>query len=157
MTRRRLQRLWPPQPLSCELARESVSVRMDGERPAAPRRALAAHLATCRDCRAFEAGASTLAERRLSVRAPRPVPTDLAASLALLLPTGSTVAAVRPPTQRRRAIRWRRASQWAAAVTMAVAAVVAFPLAASSHPRMVPSRQPTPCTASLDSRGARAG
>ena len=49
--------------VACDQARESISVALDGELVEVDRVRLAAHTASCADCRAFEAEARALARK----------------------------------------------------------------------------------------------
>jgi RNA polymerase sigma-70 factor, ECF subfamily len=73
----------------CEVAREALSARLDGERQHVPSRRVEAHLESCRDCRAWLSGAAEQARRLDAVRVgPGP---DLAAKImatAGVEPTG---------------------------------------------------------------------
>jgi hypothetical protein len=137
--------------LRCHDAQEAVSARLDGERLTVPTAALGAHLDGCRACRDFETDVMALG-RRLSLRAPRPAPAELL----------NTLVAVLEPAPRPRfwsARQWRsdhgpssglaRVTGWAAAVVPAGLVAVALPLGVGSHPNLVPTRPPTPCTVGL--------
>ncbi len=51
---------WDDRGVLCEVARESLSARLDGEREPVPSRTVDAHLASCADCRAWWSAASAL-------------------------------------------------------------------------------------------------
>lgn len=143
----------------CEDAQEAISARLDGERLLFPRPALDAHLVSCQACRDFEAGAVALG-RQVRLRAPRPAPEDLLATLVPLLePVGRSVfASVR---QRRLDTGSRfspvHAAGWAATTVPATLAAVAISLGVGTHPHMVPTRPPSPCTIGLIPRHLQHG
>lgn len=68
--RRLLQRLG--RPVSCVVARESASARLDGEPPGVSTRRLRQHLADCPPCARFVAGCETLRDH-LSALSPPPL------------------------------------------------------------------------------------
>jgi predicted anti-sigma-YlaC factor YlaD len=110
--------------MRCDVAREALSARLDGELPQLEEAALDAHLETCASCRAY---APTLAglHRNLRVRAAEPVP-DLTGQIMALtadqLPTRRTA-----PTG---AIEWARYGLFTVAFTQLV---LALPLIIGEH------------------------
>jgi len=138
----------------CEGAREAISARLDGERSPLPVTSLDDHLATCRVCREFEAGAQAL-RREAGLRETRAVPAGLVATLVPLIESEDRrVFAL----HRRCQGSWRprlagaRVAHWAAAIMPVVAISVAVPLGVGMRPRLVPSRPATPCTIGLVAR-----
>jgi hypothetical protein len=120
------------------------------------------HLAHCQECRDFEMAAVALG-RPARLRAPRPVPEDLVTKLVPLLepaPLG-LVAAVRrwrwreAPGSGWASGGWASTARWAGALAPAVAAV-AISIGVGSHPHMVPTRPPSPCTVGLVAHHATA-
>ena len=145
---------------SCDEAQEAISARLDGERPPPAGAALDAHLVSCQACRSFESGAVALG-RSVRLREPRPVPDNLVATLVPLLgpePTGLW-ASVRkrrwgPP---RYGLYWASTARWAGAVVPVALAVVGISLGVGSHPHLVPTRPPSPCTIGLVARQPQDG
>lgn len=126
--------------LDCSTAREALSALLDSEPAPAGAEALAAHLASCAPCRAFEAAIGSLT-RQLRLR-----PAELAPQLTPLL-----TARLRAAQRSRRVGRVARA----AAVTLAAAAAPLGALAVTAQPVVHASHATTPCTARLASvRGA---
>jgi len=137
-------------PVACQEAVEAISARMDGEALPVAARDLDAHLASCAACRHFAAEAVALG-RQVRLRPARPVPVDLTPKLAALL---EAPAPALPREWKSRFARgagpgWAGRAQWAGA-TMSVAFVaLAISLGVGSHPRLVPTRPPSPCTVGL--------
>ena len=114
--------------VSCEEAKEAISARLDGEPPPLTRPALGYHLATCQACRDFEVEAVAIGRRGL-LRAPRPVPDGLVASLVPLLepaPSGLLAAARRRRWERASGFGWTSTARWAGALVPAATAVAAI-------------------------------
>lgn len=145
----------------CAEAQEAVSARLDGEPSSMAGSALDLHLARCQECRDFEMAAVAFG-RRARLRAPRPVPEDLVAKLVPLLEPArpGLVAAVRQWRGRAgpgsgwagsgwAATGWASTARWAGALAPAVAAVIAISIGVGSHPHLVPTRPPSPCTVGL--------
>jgi predicted anti-sigma-YlaC factor YlaD len=141
--------------VSCDEAQEALSARLDGERAPVAGPALEAHLASCPACRNFVTGAGAL--RCLArLREPRTAPDNLVATLMPLLgpaPTG-LLASVRkrrwgPP---RYGLGWAGKARWAGAVVPVALAVAGISLGVGSHPHLVPTRPPSPCTIGLVAR-----
>ena len=140
--------------VTCEGAKESISARLDGERHPLAEPALAHHLAGCRACRDFEADAVAIGRRAL-LRAPRPVPGDLVASLVPLLeasPTGLLATKRHRHRARAPSFGWTSSARWAAALVPAATAIVAVSVGVGSNPHLVPTRPPSPCTVGLMAR-----
>jgi Putative zinc-finger len=133
--------------VACTEVRLAVSAGRDGERSLLSARTVDRHLTGCPACRSFRSELDGIVPVfRLS--APRPVPDRLVAMLAEELPTGGSATQTgRLPNAR----GWSAAPRWAT-IAPAVVAVVALPLGAWSHPHVVPSRQPTPCTIGIHGR-----
>jgi anti-sigma factor RsiW len=140
----------------CEEAREAISARLDGETSPVSERAIETHLSACGSCREFHALAPSL--NRLSLRAsksPPPALTPLLTTQMLQLDRSPAYHSHRAredgrssvPKQKRRP----RAgvARWAAGLVPAIAVAVVLPLGAAVHTRVVPTRDPTPCTARL--------
>jgi predicted anti-sigma-YlaC factor YlaD len=145
--------------VTCEEATESISARLDGERHPLAEPALAQHLAGCPACRDFEADAVAIGRRAL-LRAPRPVPGDLMASLVPLLepsPTGLLATKRHRRRERPPSFGWTSTARWAGVLVPAITAVAAISLGLGSHPHLVPTRPPSPCTAGLVARHLRSG
>jgi predicted anti-sigma-YlaC factor YlaD len=163
MTRPFDRRTRPKPGLSCRHAQEAISARQDGEPLPVRMAALDAHFTVCPACRALrDRVASTLPDQRLSLRTSRTPPPALIRDLVALLeppPFGAAQVARRRGRMRRATGRrsLARATQWTAATAVVVVAAIALPIGAGAHPRLVPSRQPTTCTAGLDRRQHPAG
>jgi anti-sigma factor RsiW len=145
--------------VNCEEAKEAISARLDGERHPLTGPPLGSHLATCQACRAFEVDAVAIGRRAL-LRAPRPVPTDLVASLVQLLepaPTGPLAVARRRHWERAPGFGLTSTACWAGALIPAATAVAAISLGLGSHPHLVPTRPPSPCTVGLVARHLQSG
>ncbi len=140
--------------VGCEEAREAISARLDGEQSPFPVGPLDAHVVLCEACRDFEAAALAIG-RRLSLRASRPVPDDLVETLVALM--GPPQRPILVPLGRRRpgtgsGFGYGPTVRWAAAMLPAVVAAAAFSFGVGSHPRLVPTRPPSPCTIGLIAR-----
>jgi len=134
--------------VACGLAREAISALLDGERSPIDGATVRAHLDSCSACRDFESQVPFLTRRGL-LRRFEPAP-DLAAEILESLGTGVHRADRRNDPRRRE--HRRRAMQWAVATLPICAAVPALALGTFTHPHIVPSRAPTPCTVSLHHR-----
>ena len=138
--------------VSCDEAREAISARLDGERPPFPAHSLDAHLSTCQACREFEAAALALG-RSVRLRATRPVPDDLVETLVALI--GPSPRPVLISLVRRRSgagFGYASTARWAGAIVPAALAAAAISLGVGSHPHLVPTRPPSPCTIGLVAR-----
>jgi predicted anti-sigma-YlaC factor YlaD len=134
--------------LSCKVIRGASSARLDHEEQTISDALIDAHLATCADCRNYVGGLEQL-NRRLRLQVLQPVP-DLVNAIL------SSPAAPEPPPSVRmslwsRPARWLRldwgqTTRWAAAVAPLALAVPALALGAFTHPQVIPSHLPTPCT-----------
>jgi anti-sigma factor RsiW len=148
--------------LRCEDAREAISARLDGEHPQLSDRTVESHLSVCDSCREYEALAPSLS--RLSLRASKSPPPALTPLLTSLLSrqAPNVGAPFERPLNSRRSILSKgsgppkragvhrvHVARWAAGLIPAIAAAVVLPLGASAHTRVVPTRNPTPCTARL--------
>lgn len=134
--------------IACEEAQEAVSARLDHEPPPLAGPLVDLHLAKCPACREFEATALDIG-RRARLRAPRPVPDDLVANLVGLLGPAFPGLAPRRRWNGAPSFGWASTARWAGALVPAAAAVTAISVGVGSHPVLVPSRPPTPCTISL--------
>jgi len=135
--------------VACEEALEAISARMDGEGSPVSDRDLDNHLAGCRLCRDFEVQVTALG-RPAPLTSARPIPEDLVPKLTSMVdPPRRRFARVgiRRPLLHTR--RWASGFQWAGATLPAVLAAVAISMGAGSHPHLVPTRPPSPCTAGL--------
>lgn len=137
--------------LACEVTREAISARLDGEEPPVPDEVTSRHLATCRPCRDFESRAAAMRHQmRLSVL---PELRDLTQEVLALLDCEDpvTTAQLAPSALlgRRPRPSWLRVTQWAAGLMPLGVAVPALALGIFSHPHIVPSHVLTPCTMSL--------
>jgi len=144
---------FPHTSVACDVIRRELSARLDGETTALGHTALDSHLAMCEDCAEFLVQATDLS-RRMVLRSSRPVPQGLVPTLSSILrsnPEAKAAASMR--RWGHRAIGWRRALRWAAAVVPAGVAVVVLPLGAGANPRLVPSHVSTPCTVGLVHHG----
>ncbi len=138
-------------PLSCAEAREAISSRLDTERLPPSRASVDAHIAACEACARFEADAVALG-LRVGLRAAKRAPDGLVAALVSApraVPRPGLVGAA----QRRRYGspgfgRFGRV-RWAGATLPVLVASVAVSFGAGWHPRVVPTRPPSPCTAGL--------
>ena len=72
--------------MDCELIREAISARLDGESPGVAPEIVDGHVATCAECRAFAEGAGAL-HRAVRVAPAPPVPDLSAGILAAIGPT----------------------------------------------------------------------
>jgi hypothetical protein len=140
--------------VSCEEAREAISARLDGEQPPFSAASLDAHIVLCQPCREFE-GAALAIGRRLRLRARRPVPDDLVETLVSLMSPPPRPILV--PLGRRRSgagsgFGYAHTARWAAAILPAALAATAISFGVGSHPRLVPTRPPSPCTVGLIAR-----
>jgi anti-sigma factor RsiW len=155
--------------LRCEDAREAISARLDGERPQLSDKTIESHLSRCDSCREYEALAPSLS--RLSLRASKSPPPALTPLLTSLLsrqapraeaPFERTLHSRRPSLSKGAGLPKRAGAnrvhfaRWAAGLIPAIAAAVVLPLGASAHAHVVPTRNPTPCTARLH-RGVHHG
>jgi RNA polymerase sigma-70 factor (ECF subfamily) len=84
--------------MRCEIAREALSARLDGERPQVLAQQIDAHLESCRSCRSWLIGAA-VQTRRLASVAPGEGP-DLVAKIM--------ASAAEQPTGRQARMRWLR-------------------------------------------------
>jgi RNA polymerase sigma-70 factor, ECF subfamily len=143
-----------PRTVHCEEAREGISARLDAERPSLSGQVLDAHLASCSSCREFRARSLDLT-RALALRASRPRPEGLLPLLESLSPGSEETGLVVPQRQRRflasRHDRFR-VTRLAATLVPTITACVVLPFGMSVHTRIVPTNQPTPCTAALHHR-----
>ncbi len=138
----------------CEEARETISARLDGEQPPFSAPSLEAHLVACQACQDFESAVLAIG-RRLSLRASRPVPADLVETLVALM--GPPPRPILVPLGRRRSgtgsgFGHGPTVRWAAAILPAALAATAISFGVGSHPRLVPTRPPSPCTIGLIAR-----
>lgn len=136
--------------LSCAEARETISARLDGERFSCSTAALDAHIASCDECANFQTLAVDVAHR-VALRAAKQAPDDLVAAVVSVyrpVPRPGLVGAAR---RRRRGVSLGRVGtvRWAGATLPALLAFVAVSVGAGWHPRVVPTRPPSPCTAGL--------
>lgn len=166
----------PPVPVDCPSVRAALSAALDGEDPGMPPASARRHVEACPGCRAFGLAAGTL-DGQLGVLPSRPVPAavlDRVLAGAGVAGSVAPASAGTPPGARRpgdgvgrrvaaagRALRvqaavaaadghpWRRAARWATVTTPVAALSIALPLGALGQPRLDPTHQPTPCTASL--------
>ena len=134
--------------VSCEVVMEAISARRDREEGAVADAVVDAHLATCARCRSYAAGVDELS-RRMRLRLLRPVPDLVNAIMSSSL--GAELGPSLDLSLWRRSTRWLRldwghATRWAAAVLPLAVAVPALAFGASTHPQVIPSHLPTPCT-----------
>ena len=135
---------------SCQLTRETISARFDGEEVAVDPQVVQLHVSTCDACAEFEEGVAQLS-RTLRVRSFVATPDNEAKILSVL---GCTED---PPVAPSRGLKWSvrgqadwiRATQWAAGVVPLGVAVPALLLGSFAHFHFVASHAPSPCTASL--------
>jgi anti-sigma factor RsiW len=137
-------------PLSCGEARETISARLDGEQLPRSRAALDAHIASCDECANFQTLAVDVAHR-VALRAAKQAPDDLVAAVVSVyrpVPRPGPVGAAR---RRRRGVSLGRVGtvRWAGATLPVLLAFAAVSVGAGWHPRVVPTRPPSPCTAEL--------
>ncbi|HEY5272415.1 MAG TPA: zf-HC2 domain-containing protein [Acidimicrobiales bacterium] len=134
--------------LSCEAIREAYSARLDGEEQTISDALIDAHLATCASCRHYIGDLEALS-RRLRLQMLQPVPDLVNAILSPSvgpepLPSVRTSFSGRPARWLR--LDWGQATRWVAAVVPLAVAVPALALGAFTHPQVIPSHLPTPCT-----------
>lgn len=142
----------------CELVRESLSARFDGEEMPIAVAAVEAHLGICGACREFQALLAALDRRmRMRLRLAEPVSDHLGEEVLTSLRNRDTRLFAKVMTRRvaRRRSRTLRVTQWAAAVIPLAIAAPALTLGAFTHPHVVPSHVGTPCTISLVHQMAR--
>jgi hypothetical protein len=141
----------------CEDAQQALSARFDDEPLPLPGAVLDTHLVTCQACQDFQTNIVTLG-RLAPLRAPRRVPEDLLATLAPLLGPASGPESL-GHTQLRRGPRFGSLLNfgWAAPTVPATLALVAISLGVGTHPHMVPTRPPSPCTVGLIERHLQRG
>ena len=92
--------------------------------------------------------------RRARLRAPRQVPDDLLATLVPLLEPDrpGLLAGARRHRQTTAGLGWVRTAGWAGAFVPAALVVAGICMGVGSHPNLVPTRPPSPCTVGLVAR-----
>ncbi|HUZ20636.1 MAG TPA: zf-HC2 domain-containing protein [Acidimicrobiales bacterium] len=136
----------------CELVREALSARLDGEEAPANDAEVDEHLGRCRSCRDFEARLAAIT-RRIRLHALGPIP-DLTAELVApatraLVATVPGEAARAGRSRYRGSVRWALVARWAAAIVPLGLTLPPLALGAFTHVHVVPSHVPTPCTFTL--------
>lgn len=137
-------------PVRCMDARESISARFDGEKASLSGSVVEAHLEACRSCREFRVAAARIT-RGFAIRASQGAPSDLIEILVSLAggsgsssSFGDLDASASIGTMNK-----RPSLRWAASLVPAIFVGVFVPLGVSAHGHVIPTRDPTPCTAHL--------
>jgi anti-sigma factor RsiW len=136
---------------SCAEAQEAISARLDGERSPRSWASIDVHIAACEACAHFQADAVALGQR-LGLRAAKKAPDDLVATLvSVSRPLAGPGLVGTAPRRGQRGLSFGHVptARLAGATLPALAAVAAVYLGAGWHPRVVPTRPPSPCTAGL--------
>jgi predicted anti-sigma-YlaC factor YlaD len=137
--------------VTCQVVREAVSAFLDDEKAPIGTPLVESHLAVCFGCLDYKRRITALARRtRLCLHEPAP---DLTAGILESLVALEACQAAASPWYRRRGPvmghQWRRATRWIAAAAPLGVAIPALALGVFSHPRVVPSPVPSPCTVAL--------
>jgi predicted anti-sigma-YlaC factor YlaD len=134
----------------CEVVRQAISARLDGETIGLSNELLETHLQACDRCSAFDEDVVHL-RRTTLMRATRTPPAGFV-DLVNTIGTGRVAnvplnAAARHP--RKTSVVYRTWTRRTVVGLTSVIACIAIPLGTAVHTRVVPSRDRTPCTAHL--------
>jgi predicted anti-sigma-YlaC factor YlaD len=137
--------------LHCELVRQAISARLDGETIGLSNESLETHVLACDRCSGFEEDVVHL-RRTTFMRAAKTPPAgfvDLVNTIgAVRVANAPMDATARHP--RKTSVVYRTWMRWTVVGLTSVVACIAIPLGTAAHTRVVvPSRDRTPCTAHL--------